>query len=437
MLVRGKIAGKTGHPRRKGSSMRLRTSATDARHEDILELEPLLRRVVGARVRDPDTVDDLVQEALARVIAVRGRLDDEAVAPYAIVTARNLVTSLAREEERGRRHRPRLVDPSEPERPEDAALRNEEAAAVDAALAGLPDHEREVVVAHEVHGVDTATLAEARSSTPGAVGVQLARTRARLRLDYLLALRRVELPTARCRPVLLALSAGDRRRQLALDAGGHLMQCPTCASLSRPLVERRRSIAVLLPLLALWWLWRRIQAWVRRRPVMASVTAVSAVAVTGLVLVPPLVERDQAPRPAPTTTTLPPAAAPGGGGGGTGVRLVVPGRSLLPVPGREVLARHAGQRVRGVHVPARGIYADEGFWAGTGSDDQLWVRLVGRGESPFRVRTGLRATFTGRLVPNPPGFAEQVGMVPAEGAALVERQGYHIEVAYDDLDLEP
>ena len=51
--------------------MRLRASATEARHEDILELEPLLRRVVGARVRDRDTVDDLVQEALARVIAVR------------------------------------------------------------------------------------------------------------------------------------------------------------------------------------------------------------------------------------------------------------------------------------------------------------------------------------------------------------------------------
>jgi RNA polymerase sigma factor (sigma-70 family) len=422
--------------------MRLRASTTDARHGDILELEPMLRRVVGARVRDPDTVDDLVQEALARVIAVRERLDNEAVAPYAIVTARNLVTSLAREEERGRRHRPRLVDPSEPERPEDAALRNEEAAAVEAALAGLPDHEREVVVAHELEGIDTATLAEARRSTPGAVGTQLARTRARLRLDYLLALRRVELPTPRCRPVLLALSAGDRRRQLALDAGGHLMQCPTCASLSRPLVERRRSIAVLLPLLALWWLWRRFQAWASRRPVLASLTAASVVTVAGLVLVPPLVDRDQTPQPAPTTTTLPPSgAAQGpagpGGGGGSGVRLVVPGRSLLPVPGREVLARHAKQPVRGVNVPTRGVYADEGFWAGTGSGDQLWVRLVGRGESPFRVRTGLRATFTGRLVPNPPGFAEQVGMVPAEGAALVERQGYHIEVAYDDIDLEP
>jgi RNA polymerase sigma factor (sigma-70 family) len=415
--------------------MRFRAPPTDTLDEELTELEPLLRRVVGARVRDPDTVDDLVQEALARVIAVRGRLDDEAVTPYAIVTARNLVTSLARERERGRRHQPRLVDLSEPERPEDAALRREEAEAVEAALAELPDHEREAVVAHEVEGVDTATLAEARSSTPGAVGVQLARTRARLRLDYLLALRRVELPTPRCRPVLLALSAGDRRRQLALDAGGHLMQCPTCASLSRPLVERRRSIAVLAPLLALWWLWRRLQAWVRRRPVLASLTA-SAVAVTGLVLVPPLVERDQAPPPAPTTTTLPPpAAAPGGGG--SGVRLVVPGRSLLPVPGRKVLAKHAGQRVRGEHVPARGVYADEGFWVGTGTGDQLWVQLVGRGESPFQVRPGQRASFTGRLVPNPPGFARRVGMVPEEGAALAGRQGHHIEVAYDDITLEP
>jgi hypothetical protein len=160
------------------------------------------------------------------------------------------------------------------------------------------------------------------------------------------------------------------------------------------------------------------------------------------VLVPPLVERDQAPRPAPTTTTLPPGAAArpgapgGGGGGGSGVRLVVPGRSLLPVPGREVLARHAGQRVRGVNVPARGVYADEGFWVGTGDGDQLWVQLIGRGESPFRVRPGLRADFTGRLVPNPPGFAQRVGMVSSEGAVRVERQGHHIEVAYADISLE-
>ena len=65
------------------------------------------------------------------------------------------------------------------------------------------------------------------------------------------------------------------------------------------------------------------------------------------------------------------------------------------------------------------------------------MRLVGRGESPFRVRPGQRASFTGRLVPNPPGFAQRVGMVPSEGAAPAQRQGDHIEVAYADITLEP
>jgi hypothetical protein len=80
--------------------------------------------------------------------------------------------------------------------------------------------------------------------------------------------------------------------------------------------------------------------------------------------------------------------------------------------------------------------ADEGFWVGTGGADQLWVQLVGRGESPFRMRPGLRATFTGRLVPSPPGFAREAGVVPGEGAALLGRQGHHIEVAYADITLE-
>jgi hypothetical protein len=37
-------------------------------------------------------------------------------------------------------------------------------------------------------------------------------------------------------------------------------------------------------------------------------------------------------------------------------------------PRREVLARHTGHGVTGVNVPARGVYADEGFWVGTGGD---------------------------------------------------------------------
>ena len=38
----------------------------------VVELVPMLRRVVGSRIKDPHTVDDLVQETLLRVMAARG-----------------------------------------------------------------------------------------------------------------------------------------------------------------------------------------------------------------------------------------------------------------------------------------------------------------------------------------------------------------------------
>ncbi len=43
--------------------------------------DALVRRVVGARVGDPEIDDELVQETLARVLAARGRLDAGALAP--------------------------------------------------------------------------------------------------------------------------------------------------------------------------------------------------------------------------------------------------------------------------------------------------------------------------------------------------------------------
>ena len=106
------------------------------------------------------------------------------------------------------------------------------------ALARLSERERETLLAHEVAGQDTRSLAGQLGSTAGAVAAQLNRTRARLRVEYLLALDRAEPPTDRCRPVLLALSGGDRRRQREVDAGRHLLECDLCARLSRPLMER-------------------------------------------------------------------------------------------------------------------------------------------------------------------------------------------------------
>ena len=218
--------------------------ASEFQDDDVVELVPLLRRVIGARVRDRHVVEDLVQETLTRVMAARRRLEPRTIAPYAVVTARNLTRSLATSEDRSRRHAHRLIDLREPVLPEEETLRREESRAITTALAKLPEQDREALVAHEVEGTDTITLAASRDSTPGAVAAQLSRARAKLRVEYLLELEQAEPPTARCRPVLLALSAGDRRRQRDLDAGGHLLACGWCARLSEPLLDRRRTAAV-------------------------------------------------------------------------------------------------------------------------------------------------------------------------------------------------
>jgi RNA polymerase sigma factor (sigma-70 family) len=217
---------------------------SEFQHGDVVELAPLLRRVIAARVRDGHVVEDLVQETLARVMAARQRLEPRALAPYAVVTARNLTRSLAASENLSKRHAHRLIDLREPVLPEEEALRREERRAITTALGKLSQHDQEALVAHEVEGTDTATLAASRDSTPGAIAAQLSRARARLRVEYLLELEQADPPTARCRPVLLALSTGEQRRQRDLDAGRHLLDCAWCARLSEPLLDRRRTAAV-------------------------------------------------------------------------------------------------------------------------------------------------------------------------------------------------
>jgi RNA polymerase sigma factor (sigma-70 family) len=207
--------------------------------DPLVVLVPIIRRVVGARVRDPHTVDDLVQETLARVMAARTRIDGDTLTPYAVVTARNLVHALGRGDQRERNRAHLLVEDGHGQPPDETLLREEEAAVVGQALRRLSPDEREVLLAHEVEGTPTAALAARTGATPGAVAARLNRTRAKLRVEYLLAQDQVEPPTDRCRPVLFALSVGDRRRQRELDAAGHLLDCDCCAELSGALFERR------------------------------------------------------------------------------------------------------------------------------------------------------------------------------------------------------
>ncbi|MGY1679619.1 sigma-70 family RNA polymerase sigma factor [Geodermatophilus sp. SYSU D01176] len=159
---------------------------------DVAALIPLVRRIVASRVPDPATADDLVQETLARVLAAAGRVEPGMLEPYAIVTARNVVISMWRDRDRQRRHQHRVVDLRPPEAPDEDVLAREDRAAVAEALSRLSDRERTTLLAHEVSGQDTRSLAAELGSTAGAVAAQLNRTRARLRVEYLLVSERVE-----------------------------------------------------------------------------------------------------------------------------------------------------------------------------------------------------------------------------------------------------
>jgi RNA polymerase sigma factor (sigma-70 family) len=211
---------------------------TGDRGIDIAELIALVRRVVTPRVPDPATADDLVQETLARVLGAGDRVTQGMHGPYAIVTARNLVSSFFKQQERQRRNQHRLAEIAPDEHADQPLLDSEQREAMATALAQLPERDRQALVAHEVHGQATGTLGTQLGMTAGAVAAQLHRARARLRVEYLLASEKVELPTDRCRQVLYSLSARDRRRQRELDAARHLLECDVCPKISRPLFER-------------------------------------------------------------------------------------------------------------------------------------------------------------------------------------------------------
>ena len=392
------------------------TRATiSAEQTALAEIEEIVRRVVAARVRDRETVDDLVQETLTRLVEARPRLEQAALAPYAVVTARNLVASMARREKRSRRHAPRLIDLRAPDQPDEQALRREESRAVSAALQHLSSQDRTAVIAYEIEGADTAAVAEHFRWSRGNTAVRLSRARARLRVEYLIALRREEPPTERCRPVLVALSSGDKRRQTMLDAGGHLMGCPFCTALSQPLLERRRDLAALVALG-----FERLWAFLRTGKGQATVAATSAAAI----VVAAAAARDggQTRRPEPRPNTLLSTAS---------------GR---PIP-MERLSRgigaFVGEPLEGDELPVHAVPSDEGFWAGQAEGDRVWVRLVGAGESGPDVTPGDEVSFRGRLIRHGRGFARRMGVRPQEGASQLRADRYHIVVREQDLEVSP
>lgn len=394
-----------------------RTAVEDAVQEpDLLRLREPVRRYLGRAVHDEQELDDLVQETLLRVWEVRGRVGRTAAASYAVATARNLVQSRDRALRVHERHAHRLHEPPTVDGPEVDALRQEERLAAAEVLGTLRDEDR-TLLSQDDAAADVERTARRRSS--------LARARSRARVDYLLHLRRLALPTPRCRPVLEALSAGDRRQQHRVGVAQHLLTCPVCASCAKALLARERRLfgVVAIPLLVLLEPLRRAREQAPRTTSAVAAGAVLAALVTGgAVALRPDAEQSAATAPAagaPVVPVPPPAHAP------------APAAGQPLVLGSDAgftgaLADMVGQQVTAKDVVVRSVPADEGFWVGPDDAHQFYVRLSADGESPQAVRPGDRVSFEGRVQRLAPGVDD--GLVADEGLADLQGQQAYLDV---------
>jgi DNA-directed RNA polymerase specialized sigma24 family protein len=251
-------------------------------HDEALALaEREVRRLLAGRPGlTADDVDDLTQESLVRLLSNRGRLEAAAWPAYAVSTAGNLLRDQERAKGVQRRNVHRLHTPDLAAPVEDAVVTAEEHAALRRALEDLPSDEAAMLVEHHV------SRDRSRRSVGAATAARLSRARAKLRVAYVLAASRASLPTSRCRPVLEALSTGERRRQARLGAGRHLSACRACAALAPALVQRRRSLAGLAP--STWGTGGATAArgLLRRRPGRRSAATTGAVLASGVTTAP-------------------------------------------------------------------------------------------------------------------------------------------------------
>jgi len=425
------------HPTAKYENLATRVNARVA-VEDLVELSDVVRRVVRARVRDPHLVEDLTQETLVRVASAGARLAPDARQAYAIVTARNVIVSHARHQSVRDRHAHRLVQYTTLDGPEALTLEREETDALAVGLQQLDAAERDLLLRHESEGEGIESLAVELGTSAGAIAMRLARARATLRLEFLLAFRRVQLPSPRCRQVLLAMSAGDRRRQVALDAAGHLLRCSACSELAHPVTSRRRGIAAWLILPAAEALRRAIRS--LRSSRLSQVVAAGAgtiVAVAVVSALRPGTETASAPTPSstaePTSTALalfpdtPLVTAAAVTSGATVAEPAAVSPCAEPIALDEVdPVTVLGCAIAPTNLVVTSVPADEGFWAETDAGQVVWVQLVGVGESAAEIVAGTRIVVSGSV-------AEPLAAGPLASDPVLIDAGFVLEVPFEEV----
>lgn len=410
--------------------------------EPLARVEPLVRRTV-ARKAPAGAVDDLVQDVMSRLGPAASQMAPADFDAYAVVAARNAVASHHRGAERVRRLTPSLADTRVPSSPDEAVLADVDRQALRRALDRLSPADRRLLAAHHVEDIPLDQVAVAEKASEPAVRVRLARARAHLRLEYLLAVRGIEPSTDRCRQVLLALANGDRRQLRRVRSDDHLAGCDRCGSLAADVVERRRPV-LLAPFVALAAWWQGL-GWGRRLSVGAAVGAVGTAGVAAAVVVAGGGDQSDAARRSPPPAASASTTGPSTTGPSTTGASAPPGSPGSPAPDPDPTVEIGGVTLTADPaalsqfspgpVEADGalvdeVAADEGFWVAADAGGRLWVQMRSGGEeSEKTIQRGQRVSFGGDLVAHQPGFAAAVGVTPAEGAAVLDSQARHIEVA--------
>src|SRR4029453_12230704 len=111
-----------------------------------------------------------------KVLAAANRIEPGMLEPYAITTARHLIASRWRSQDIQRRNRHPVVEMDNVDSPDERLLKEEERAAISAALEHLSEREQQTLLAHEVSGQDMRSLATELNTTAGAVAAHPNRT---------------------------------------------------------------------------------------------------------------------------------------------------------------------------------------------------------------------------------------------------------------------
>jgi hypothetical protein len=318
---------------------------------------------------------------------------------------------------------PLVADLREPDRPEDTVLASEAQQAMETALNQLSAEERADILAY-YDAIPSPDVGAREAS--GALRVRMARVRAKLRLEYLLAFRHAELPTEQCRRVLLAVSAGDTRRQRQLQAGQHLLNCPACATLSEPLSKRSAALtafAVPVGLLA------RLLTKARANPGAAGASAAAGTAAVATAIIVGSGVLSGAPAPAAHH----PSATPVRTVESAPARIAELSSGDQPITTQHTIRAAVGSHADATGVAVQSVVTRNGLWIGTRAL-RVWVELVGP-LKPLNIAAGDHLRFTGIVIGNGSLYASRAG-VRGQDAALLNREGAHIDVKTTDVQVE-